>query len=260
MTRPGGGIATAPCPVEGQKIGVGIRVANSGRPDLVPDSGRRYAALNQFSFRVTKPDGGLLMLRTRRSTWCKGIVAAAACSAMLTLAAAGSVATPSVAGAASTSAQASAIRAIVRNAIETDHLRAVIVRVTIGNKPVITQAFGSSLTGEPATTSMNFRNGAVAFSYVATLLMEYVDEHKISLSDPVSKWMPSLPEASKVTVKMLANMTSGYPDYVTDPAFLAAFNADPFRPITVAERLAYAFKGRSLSLRERTGATRTRTT
>jgi CubicO group peptidase (beta-lactamase class C family) len=123
----------------------------------------------------------------------------------------------------------------------TDHLRAVIVRVTVGNKPVITQAFGSSLTGEPATTSMNFRNGAVAFSYVATLLMEYVDEHKISLSDPVSKWMPSLPEASTVTVKMLANMTSGYPDYVTDPAFLAAFNADPFRPITVAERLAYAF-------------------
>lgn len=181
------------------------------------------------------------MLRTRRSTWCKGIVAAAVCSATLTVAAAGSVATPSVAGAASTSGQAAAIRTIVRNAIATDHLRAVIVRVTVGNKPVITQAFGSSLTGEPATTSMNFRNGAVAFSYVATLLMEYVDEHKISLSDPVSKWMPSLPEASTVTVKMLANMTSGYPDYVTDPAFLAAFNADPFKPITVAERLAYAF-------------------
>src|SRR5580704_11444153 len=161
------------------------------------------------------------MRRTTRSTWCKGVVASAVLSATLAVAAAGSVASPSVAGAASTAAQASAIRTIVRDAMGTDHLRAVIVRVTVGNKPVITQAFGTSLTGEPATTSMNFRNGAVAFSYVATLLMEYVDEHKISLSDPVSKWMPSLPEASTVTVKMLANMTSGYPDYVTDPAFLA---------------------------------------
>jgi CubicO group peptidase (beta-lactamase class C family) len=88
---------------------------------------------------------------------------------------------------------------------------------------------------------MHFRNGAVAFSYVATLLMEFVDQHKISLSDPVSKWFPNLPEANKVTVKMLANMTSGYPDYETDPSFLAAYNADPFHLFTVPERLTYAF-------------------
>ena len=138
-------------------------------------------------------------------------------------------------------AQAAEIRSIVRSAMAADHLRSVIVRVTVGNTPVITQAFGSSLTGVPATTSMNFRNGAVAFSYVATLLMEFVDEHKLSLSDPISKWEPTLPEASQVTVKMLANMTSGYPDYVTDPAFLAAFNADPFHAFTAPERLTYAF-------------------
>ena len=33
--------------------------------------------------------------------------------------------------------------------------------------------------------------------------------------------MPNLPEANKVTLKMLANQTSGYPDYETDPKWLA---------------------------------------
>ena len=55
------------------------------------------------------------------------------------------------------------------------------------------------------------RNGALAFAYVATLLMEYVDEHKVSLNDTINRWMPKLPEANKVTLKMLANQTSGYP-------------------------------------------------
>jgi CubicO group peptidase (beta-lactamase class C family) len=40
---------------------------------------------------------------------------------------------------------------------------------------------------------------------------------------------------------MLANMTSGYPDYVRNPAFVAAFEADPFRAFTTDEQLEYAF-------------------
>ena len=137
---------------------------------------------------------------------------------------------------------ASAIAAIVRKGMRTYHLRAVIVRVTKGSKVVTTQAFGPSMTGVPATPAMHFRNGAIAFAYVATLLMEYVDEHKVSLNDTIKRWVPSLPEANKVTLKMLANQTSGYPDFETDPAWTAAFNADPFRIFTYDERLGYAFR------------------
>jgi len=53
--------------------------------------------------------------------------------------------------------------------------------------------------------------------------------------------MPTLPEAGTVTLKMLANQTSGYPDFETDPGWLAAFNADPFHIFTYQERLKYAF-------------------
>jgi CubicO group peptidase (beta-lactamase class C family) len=106
---------------------------------------------------------------------------------------------------------------------------------------VTEQAFGQSMDGVPATTAMHFRNGAVAFAYVSTLLMEYVDEHKVSLDDTVNRWIPSLPESNKVTLRMLANQTTGYPDYEADPAWIAAFNADPFHIWTYNERYLYAF-------------------
>src|SRR5256714_4577353 len=137
--------------------------------------------------------------------------------------------------------QASAITAIVQKAMKSDHLRAVIVKATQGDKVVISQAFGESMTGVPATTAMHFRNGAVAFAYLGTLLMQFVYEHKVTLDDTIERWMPELPEAKKVTLKMLANQTSGYPDFETDPKWLAAWTADPFHIWTYDERLKYAF-------------------
>lgn len=125
--------------------------------------------------------------------------------------------------------------------MEADSLRAVIVKVTRGNKVVTKQAFGESLDGVPARTNMRFRNGAVAFAYIGTLLLQFVDEGKVSLDDTIDRWLPTLPEADQVTLKMLANQTSGYPDFETDPGWTAAFNADPFQSWTYERRLEYAF-------------------
>ena len=103
---------------------------------------------------------------------------------------------------------------IVRDTMAQAHLKAVIVRVTVDGKEVVTQAVGESMTGVPATTDMHFRNGAVAISYVSTLLLKLVDENKVSLDDKLSKWLPEVPHADRVTLGQLAQMTSGYVDYV----------------------------------------------
>src|SRR6266480_2761201 len=149
--------------------------------------------------------------------------------------------TRAASGETSQPTQSSAIANIVQKAMKTEHLRAVIVKVTQGDKVVINQAFGESMNGVPATTAMHFRNGAVAFAYLGTLLMEFVDQHKVKLDDTIDRWMPTLREANKVTLKMLANQTSGYPDYETDPKWVAAFIADPFHIWTFEERMKYAF-------------------
>lgn len=133
------------------------------------------------------------------------------------------------------------ISAIVRQAMREQHLRAVIIRVTKGDKVITTRAFGTSMNRVPATTDMRFRNGAVAFAYVSTLLLRYVDQGKLSLDDTVDKWLPNLPNADRVTLRMLANQTTGYPDYERDPRFEADFEANPFHIWTYRERIRIAF-------------------
>lgn len=128
---------------------------------------------------------------------------------------------------------------VVRDLMAQAHLRAVIVRVTVDGKEIVTQAVGDSMTGVPAVTAMHFRNGAVAISYVSTLLLKLVDEKKVSLDDPLSKWLPDFPHADRVTLGQLAQMTSGYPDYILgNDAFDNLFYANPFRQWTTQEMLA----------------------
>ena len=137
--------------------------------------------------------------------------------------------------------KADAVMRIVRDTMAQAHLKAVIVRVTVDGKEVITQAVGESMTGVPATTAMHFRNGAVAISYVATLLLKLVDEKKVSLDDKLSKWLPEIPHADRVTLGQLAQMTSGYVDYViSNTAMNDALYANPFRRWTVHDILSYA--------------------
>lgn len=135
-------------------------------------------------------------------------------------------------------AKADAVMKVVRDFMGQAHLRAVIVRVTVNGMEVVTRAVGESMTGVPATINMHFRNGAVAISYVSTLLLKLVDERKVSLEDKLSKWLPDFPHADRVTLGQLAQMTSGYPDYVIgNDAFNEALYANPFRQWTTKDIL-----------------------
>jgi len=138
-------------------------------------------------------------------------------------------------------AQTDAVKTIVREAMAEGHLKSVIVRATVDGREILTEAVGESMTGVPATTDMHFRNGAVAISYVSTLLLQLVDEGKVSLDDKVSTWLPYIPHSDLVTLGQLAQMTSGYPDYVLGATeFDAAIYADPFRRWTPEELIASA--------------------
>ena len=135
-------------------------------------------------------------------------------------------------------AKADAVMAIVRDTMAEAHLKTVIVRVTVDGKEVITKAYGESMTGVPATADMHFRNGAVAISYVSTLLLVLVDEKKLALDDKASKWVPEIPHSDEVTLRQLAQMTTGYTDYVIGNAEVdATLYTDPFRQWTPEELL-----------------------
>jgi CubicO group peptidase (beta-lactamase class C family) len=139
-------------------------------------------------------------------------------------------------------AKADAVLKVVRDTMSSAHLKAVIVRVTIDGKEIVTQSLGESMPGVAATTDMHFRNGAVAISYVSTLLLQLVDEKKVSLDDKVSTWLPDIPHTDKVTLGQLAQMTSGYVDYVSTPELTNAVYTQPFRNFTPEELIAISTK------------------
>ena len=82
---------------------------------------------------------------------------------------------------------------------------------------------------------MHFRNGAVAFAYLATVALKLAEEKRLGLDDKLANYLPDLPHADKITLRMLLSMTSGYADYVPDEKFQADFYANPFRHWTPEE-------------------------
>lgn len=139
------------------------------------------------------------------------------------------------------SAKADEVMRIVREALTQSNLNAVIVRVTVAGDEVVTAAVGESMTGVPATPAMHFRNGAVAISYMSTLLLKLAEEGTVGLDDKLAVWLPEVPHAERVTLRQLAQMTSGYVDYVIgNTAMNDALLADPFRAWSTDDLLGYA--------------------
>ena len=135
-------------------------------------------------------------------------------------------------------AAATAVDEVVAELMATEHLEAVIAEVSLDGRVIIRRAYGDSLSGVPATPEMHFRNGAVAMSYISTLLLRLVDEGTVSLDDRVSTWLPDVRYADQVTLRQLAQMTAGYVDYASAPELASMRSVDPFRTFTAEELIA----------------------
>ncbi len=168
--------------------------------------------------------------------------ACAAVSAFVLLTACGPALTPKTPSTTTVDGtKADAVMRIVNEVMAQSHLKAVIVRVTEDGREVITRAAGESMTGVPATPAMHFRNGAVAISYVSTLLLRLVDDKKVALDDKLSEWLPDVPNSDRVTLRQLAQMTSGYVDYVIgNTEFEKALYENPFRQWEPSQLLGFA--------------------
>jgi CubicO group peptidase (beta-lactamase class C family) len=117
-------------------------------------------------------------------------------------------------GCADAAATAEQVRGVVRDAMVELDLRSAIVSVSVGDTPVLSQAWGESAPGQPATVDMHWRTGSIAIAYLTTALLQLQDRGVLSIDDKLAKWLPDYPRADEITLAMLANSTSGYADYV----------------------------------------------
>ena len=133
---------------------------------------------------------------------------------------------------------------IARSVMREQHLAGMILRVDRGNREVVTAALGESMTGVPVTPDMHFRIGSESIPYLATILLQLQEEARLDLNDPLSKYLPdsNVPNADRVTLRMLGHNISGYPDWIQgNEVFVDLLYANPFRLWREQELLDHAF-------------------
>ncbi|MDW4571586.1 serine hydrolase domain-containing protein [Microbacterium sp. M3] len=86
----------------------------------------------------------------------------------------------------------------------------------------------------PVTTDMQWPLRSITKSYTVTLLLQLVDEGLLSLDESIGQYVDGVTDGEEITLRQLANMSSGNADYTKD-AFVEAFSEDPERIFTLDE-------------------------
>lgn len=73
--------------------------------------------------------------------------------------------------------------------------------------------------GDAPAKEALFRVGSVTKTYVAATVLTLAQEGKLSLTDPVSKYVDGFPVLERVTLDQLLHHTSGLFNFTEDPAF-----------------------------------------
>jgi D-alanyl-D-alanine carboxypeptidase len=96
--------------------------------------------------------------------------------------------------------------------------------------------------GTPMTTATHLRIGSVTKTFTGTVVLQLAAEGKLSLDDPISRYVPDVPGGEAITLRRLLDMTSGLFSYTEDDGFLERAGADGHgRRWTTDELLEIAF-------------------
>jgi len=93
--------------------------------------------------------------------------------------------------------------------------------------------------GVPLKPGDLFRIGSVTKQMSAAGLLKLVEMGKVSLDDPLTKFVPGYPNGDKVTVLMLLNHTSGIRSYTSLPGYMAG---EPIRRDLTTAQMIEVFK------------------
>jgi D-alanyl-D-alanine carboxypeptidase len=99
---------------------------------------------------------------------------------------------------------------------------------------VYTQAYGKARLepSTPAVPQMRYSIGSISKQFTAASILLLEQQGKLSIDDPVSKYIPGLTRGDEVTIRMLLSHTSGYQDYWPEDYLMP-----PMREATTAQHI-----------------------
>jgi CubicO group peptidase (beta-lactamase class C family) len=131
------------------------------------------------------------------------------------------------------------IDGILHTAIESSHAPSISVAVVQHGQLVYANAAGhASLKPErEATAQTRYAVGSISKQFTAAAILLAVEQGKMSLDDPVSKYYPDLTRANEITIRELLSHTSGYEDYAPQDYIIPAWTK-PLAPDALLDRWA----------------------
>ena len=94
-------------------------------------------------------------------------------------------------------------------------------------------------SGREMTIRTPYRTASVGKTFTGALILALHEERALSVEDPLSDYIDTVPNAGDITLRMLLTHTSGLANYTQVPAYREAA-ADPDRDFTYEELVAFA--------------------
>jgi CubicO group peptidase (beta-lactamase class C family) len=116
-------------------------------------------------------------------------------------------------------ATTAAVADYVKAEMQRQHIPGLALLVVKDGKTVVAEGFGLANVElqVPVKPETVFQSGSVGKQFTATAVMMLVEEGKIGLDDPLTKYFPDAPAAwNDVTIRELLSHTAGFGDYPKD--------------------------------------------
>ena len=104
--------------------------------------------------------------------------------------------------------------------------------------------FSEQKTRTPISVDGQFYIYSITKTFTSIAILQFAQNQKLSLDEPVTNWLPDLPFPPSITIRRLLNHTSGVPNYTSLDAYLPAVEESPSVPLSYNKVLELTCQGK----------------
>lgn len=138
-----------------------------------------------------------------------------------------------------------------------EEVTGIAAYISFGDAGLAIEAFAGKMGRDPGADPVDqdtlYQMGSTSKSFAVAVILKLEAAGKLSIDDPLGKWLPQYPAWQDVTIRRLLNMTSGIPNYSETEWMSRAWADQPKRDFTMKDLVAAAYPSTTNQLPENNG-------